>query len=86
MIYLYLLLAYLGIGIFALITPASFKKPYLYALVAPGFGFCLLAIVGSWVIAANVTITWAMIVSLFIATGLNLLDAVASRHQKESIS
>ena len=71
LIYLYLVLVYLGIGIFALITPDFFKKPYLYALVAPGFGFCLLAIVGSWVIAANIAITWTMILSLIIATGLN---------------
>lgn len=87
LIYLYLLLAYLGIGIFALITPASFKKPYLYALVSPGFGFCLLAIVGSWVIAANVTVTWAMIVSLLIATGLNLVILLrASIRRKVSIA
>ncbi len=72
LIYLYLVLVYLGIGIFALITPDSFKKPYLYALVAPGFGFCLLAIVGSWVIVTNIAITWTMILSLLIATGLNL--------------
>lgn len=73
LIYLYLVLVYLGIGIFALITPHSFKKPYLYALVAPGFGFCLLATVGSWIIAANIAITWTMILSLVIATGLNML-------------
>jgi len=72
LIYLYLVFVYLGIGIFALITPASFKKPYLYALVSPGFGFCLLAIVGSWVLAANIAITWTVILSLVIATGLNL--------------
>ncbi len=72
LIYLYMVLGYLGIGIFALITPDSLRKPYLYALVAPGFGFCLLATVGSWVIAANITITWTMIVTLVIATGLNL--------------
>jgi hypothetical protein len=73
LIFLYLILAYLGIGIFALITPDYFKKPYLYALVAPGFGFCLLAAVGSWVIAVNATVSWAMIVSLSTATALNLL-------------
>jgi hypothetical protein len=83
LIYLYLLLAYLGIGIFALITPASFKKPYLYALVSPGFGFCLLAIVGSWVIAANVTVTWAMIVSLLIATGLNLVTLLRANIRRK---
>jgi hypothetical protein len=72
LIYLYLVLAYLGVAIFALITPHSFRKPYLYALIAPGFGFCLLATVGSWVIAANMAIQWTMILSLLIATGLNL--------------
>jgi hypothetical protein len=66
-----LLLAYLGLGIFNLITPNSFKKPYLYALVAPGFGFLLLVTVGSWVVATNTAITWTMILSLVIATGLN---------------
>jgi hypothetical protein len=68
----YLILSYLGIGIFALITPNSFKKPYLYALVSPGFGLILLVIIGSWVMAINTAITWTMIISLLMATGLNL--------------
>jgi hypothetical protein len=68
----YLILSYLGIGIFALITPDSFKKPYLYALVSPGFGLILLVIIGSWVMAINTAITWTMIISLLMATGLNL--------------
>src|SRR3972149_5480171 len=68
----YLILSFLGIGIFALITPDSFKKPYLYVLVSPGFGFFLLVIVGSWVIATNTAITWTMILSLLMATGLNM--------------
>jgi hypothetical protein len=73
LVFNYILLAYLGLGIFALITPDSFKKPYLYALVSPGFGFLLLVIVGSWVMATNTAITWTMILSLLIATGLNVL-------------
>jgi hypothetical protein len=85
LIYLYLVLVYLGIGIFALITPESFKKPYLYALVAPGFGFCLLAIVGPWVIAVNIAITWTMVLSLLIATGLNLF-VLSRANIREKIS
>jgi hypothetical protein len=73
LVFSYLMLSYLGLGIFALITPDLFKKPYLYALVSPGFGLFLLAIVGSWVMANNTTITWTMISSLVIATGLNTL-------------
>ncbi len=71
-IYSYAILAYMGFGIFALITPDSFKKPYLYLLVPPGFGFSLLVITGSWVMATNITITWTMILSLIMATGLNV--------------
>jgi hypothetical protein len=73
LVFSYLVLSYLGFGIFALITPDVFKKPYLYALVSPGFGLFLLVIIGSWVIATNTAITWTMILSLIIATGLNLL-------------
>ncbi len=71
-IYSYVILSYLGFGIFALITPDSFKKPYLYALVSPGFGLFLLVIIGSWIMATNTAITWTMIFSLIIATGLNI--------------
>jgi fibronectin type 3 domain-containing protein len=70
---LYIVLAYLGVGIYALVGPASLKKSYLYALLSPGFGFCLLAIVGSWVMVANVPTIWTMVLSLVIATALNLL-------------
>ena len=72
LIVIYLILSYLGFGIFALISPDSFKKPYLYALVSPGFGFFLLVIIGSWVMAADKAITWTMILSLLMATGLNI--------------
>jgi hypothetical protein len=72
LIFGYLILSYLGLGIFALITPDSFRKPYLYALVAPGFGLLLLVIIGSWVMATSTAITWTMILSLIMATGLNL--------------
>jgi hypothetical protein len=73
LVFSYLVLSYLGFGLFSLITPDVFKKPYLFALISPGFGFFLLVIVGSWVMATNTTITWTMILSLLIATGLNSL-------------
>ena len=68
----YLILTYLGIGLFVLIVPSYFKKSYLCAVISPILGCCLLAIIGSWVIALNMTIQWAMIFSLIVATGLNL--------------
>lgn len=72
LIYLYLILACLGIGLSVLIMPSPFRKPYLYPLAAPSLGFCLLAVVGSWVLPGNVTVVWTMIVSLVIATAFNL--------------
>jgi len=69
---IYLILLYLGIGIFVLIVPSYFKKAYLYAVISPIIGCCLLAIIGSWVMALNMTIQWALIFSLIIATIVNL--------------
>jgi hypothetical protein len=69
---IYLILIYLGIGIFVLIVPSYFKKSYLYAVIPPMLGCCLLAIIGSWVISLNMFVLWVLIFSLIIATGLNL--------------
>ena len=68
---IYLILIYLGIGVFVLIVPSYFKKSYLYVVVSPVIGCCLLAIIGSWVIGLNMTVQWVVIFSLIIATGLN---------------